>query len=64
MPEQISLWTVVIVFTDGRYQSDVWSFSAGGALQLGLTDARGIETMPIFSGEVREVAITWKEAQK
>jgi hypothetical protein len=53
------MWRVVIVFTDGRYQSDVAAIEAGGALQLAMTDARGVESQPIFTGDVREVAITW-----
>ena len=55
------LWLVTIDFTDGRYQCDVWATSPGGALQMCMTDARGIETMPIFTGAVLEVTITWKE---
>jgi hypothetical protein len=59
-PTEASRWRVVIVFTDGRYDSDVFSYSAGGALQLAMTDARSLSTGPLFIGDVREVTITWQ----
>lgn len=59
-PTEASRWRVVIVFTDGRYDSDVFSYSAGGALQLALTDARSVGTTPLFTGAVREVTISWQ----
>ena len=55
------LWCVTITLTDGVYHCDVWATTPGAALQLCLTDARGIETTPLFTGAVREVSIIWKE---
>lgn len=55
------LWGVTITFTDGVYRSDVWASTPGAALQLAMTDARGVETMPLFTGAPREVIVTWKE---
>jgi hypothetical protein len=57
----MNLWSVTITFTDGTYYSDIWATTPGGALQLALTDARGVETTPLFTGEVRDVVINWKE---
>jgi hypothetical protein len=61
MPETRSLWSVRISFTDGTYNCDIWAATPGAALQLAMTDARGVETASLFTGAPREVYINWKE---
>lgn len=63
MPETSSLWSVKITFTDGIYHCDIWAATPGTALQLAMTDARGVERSPLFTGEPREVYINWKESR-
>jgi hypothetical protein len=61
MEDTRDLWGVTIEFTDGTYRCDIFASTPGAALQMAVIDARGVESLPLFTGAPRCVEIIWKE---